>query len=578
MTSHGSPAVWSKIKRLLGQDEEAPGAAGHGEAPPPKSSQQRPVASNARTDDHDFDQSLAKLMQIKPLREFVMGGKISLLETNTIRDRLGKLWPKWEERVHAIVQDILRSHLGNRDLFTRYVNDSYLIVFSDADAAEAKLKSLLIANEITNKLFGESELGQENTVLIQTVVAKVDGQVARQSIDVATTVNAALCAAEQAGMASNLQGHDGQYSLMPEEILEILGKAERSVEALESLDETADGMADGMIVYRDSAQKALRQLRDLEDVMSASDKSWTAMTATVRPAVPKLVSWKGNPVEPVKVAQAIMSRGNKELMRRKMPVVWVCNDRDPDTKNVEPKYSYLPIWNLRQEKIALYLCHAAMDIGDTTFSCGAIAACQPDLAVIDTIDRLTLRHAKRALQDTMAKNLVNMIGLPVHFSSLNRLSASEEYFRICHAMPAEERRMLVWEIVHAPPGAWKLQLGPALVTLKTLGRASFLRIETTETSFPMALRNLEYLPELGIRVVGLDLGAVTLSEAGASECLTALAERCAPLGLLNYAFGLSSPLLVQTAAQLHFDYLAGSAIAELVEEPQGVIPRSFADL
>ena len=485
--------------------------------------------------------------------------------------------------MHTIVRDTLRGRLDAKDLFTRYRDNTYLIVFSEANAAEAKLKTLLIGREITTKLFGESEADPDSTVRVQTVVAKVNGQIARESIDVTAALSDALAEAERTEIAAGAN-HIGETPLTPNQIQDLLGDAVQDIEALESY----RGEPEDMIIVEDRAQQALRRLRELEEALSADDKAWktvpTSHKATApipgeaEPGAPATIAWKGMTVDPARVVREYIDRGDREIARRKDPLVWIRDTEEPAPNVPAATFSYLPMWNSAQNRIALYLCQAALHVSGLGFASGALTEGSPDPVVIDTVDRLTLRQAKTALEDMAAKKRVNMISLPVHFSSLNRPSAREQYLRICHAIPDDLRRMLVWEVVRAPPGAWKLQLGRALAPLQRLGRATYLRIELDQSGFPMGLGYFEHLPAIGIRAVGLDLSAVTLSESAAVMSLTAVAKDSGHHGLACYAYGLSSPVLVKTAAQLRFEHLSGPAIARAADAPQGIIEKVFEDL
>jgi hypothetical protein len=588
MGSHGSEDVWSKIRRLFRQDELPSGSSGSRGASRTAAGQPPCPPREARRADPAFDRDLANRLGRAPARDFVLAGKINLLDVDAIRTRLGARWPALEERVHIIVRDTLRSRLDAKDLFTRYRDNTYLIVFSEANATEAKLKTLLIGREITTKLFGESEADRDSTVRVQTVVAKVNGEIARQSIDVTAALSDALTEAERTEIGAADADHDadhiGDSPLTQQQIQDLLGDAVQDIEALESY----RGEPEDMVIVEDRAQQALRRLRDLEEALSADDKAWKTaptspkatapMPGEAEPRASATIAWKGMTVDPARVVREYIDRGDREIARRKDPLVWIRDTQEPDPDVPAATFSYLPMWNSAQNRIALYLCHAALHVSGLGFASGALTEGSPDPVVIDTVDRLTLRQAKTALEDMTAKKRLNMISLPVHFSSLNRPSAREQYLRICHAIPEDLRRMLVWEVVRAPPGTWKLQLGRALAPLQRLGRATYLRIELDQSGFPMGLGYFEHLPAVGIRAVGLDLSAVTLSESAAVMSLTAIAKDSGPHGLACYAYGLSSPVLVKTAAQLRFEHLSGPAIARAADAPQGVIEKVFEDL
>lgn len=570
---HDSDEIWSKVRRMFYREESAAKTVDRRPAPNTSHAQEPDGYISANdVDSHvdpEFERKLADLNANPLIHKFIVAGKISLLNIASIRSRLGERWPALEERVHFIVRETLRNRLGAKDLHTQFKSDSYVIVFGESDTTEAKLKSLMISREINAKLFGEADLDDDTTIEVQAVVARADGKIMRQSIDVTAVLSEILAQAENDEIAARMEGREEDALLAPEQTVHLLDGVEHDIASLER----HHGESDDLLIVEDRAQRALRQLRELEEAIGAHDKTWTDMRRPLKPITPKTIEWNGMTVEPIKVVREFIARGESELARRKPQVMLIREAIETRTDEPAATFSFLPIWNVTQKKIALYLCHAAMNVEGIKFAHGALVNGNPNLSVLDTTDRLVLRHAKAALNDGLAHRLVSIVSVPVHFSTLNRLSAREQYLQICHAIPDDLRRMLLWEVVACPPNFWRTNLAPALEPLQHLSRTIFFRLDLTHSSLSECLPHLEFLSHVGIRAVGLDLGHIHGSEALANMNLTSLFKGAHAHSLACYAFGLNTPAAVQRALKIGFDYLAGSAIAEPVEAPQGVVHK-----
>lgn len=575
MTRREAGTVWDDLKRLFGRQapspvDPTPGAARARAPARPGTAARALESAEGRSAELAFERRLAELLAGRPAEDAVVGGKVTLLDLGDLRARLGAKWPRYEERIHHAVNETLKRRLTEKDLFTRHGEDAYLVVFGESTEVEAKLKSALIAQEITKKFIGDADQGQGQLISVQTVVTTVDGRLARQNVDFVQSLDQALVKAEQVQVARRDRGQDDDAPLSPEEIQELLGLAERQIETLEG----DLGDPKKRVVVAAQMRDVLRHLRDLEELLGAEDTSWVPLHRQAKPAAPAPIDWKGTSVEPVEVIRHFIDRADRHLAGPYAEAsVLVQEAEDGEGSGLGLEFSYLPMWHAPRRGVWLYLCQATMNVEGVSLSGGALVAGELDVAVIDALDRLTLRRAKSALQEVTDEGALSVIKVPVHLSSLTRPSAREQYLCVCHAVPEDARRLLVWEVVQAPPGVWSTQLRPAATALQRLGRAVFLRLDGEPASFVQALRNLGQVVGAGIRVVGLDLGAVALSEAEAIERLGQLARRAAQCRLTCYAHGLDSPILADAAVRAGYEYLSGRAVAEPSDAPRGFLSR-----
>ncbi|MDB5491720.1 MAG: hypothetical protein JWO78_1569 [Micavibrio sp.] len=89
-------------------------------------------------------------------RTLVESGKIQLLGLSQVKKRIGrKRWPSMQSAIYDICNVSIRSHIGSSDLYIRYNDDNYLLVFAKTSPEESASKVALIAEDIRQRLFEE---------------------------------------------------------------------------------------------------------------------------------------------------------------------------------------------------------------------------------------------------------------------------------------------------------------------------------------------------------------------------------------------------------------------------------------
>lgn len=105
----------------------------------------------------------------------VSTGHVQLLDLEKIAKALGDTYEKRKDVIARIVRQAIERHLAPDDVFTQYSGSSYVIIFARLNEKEAQLKTLLIAEEVSQKLLGKSN--EKNLVEVKTSVVKQDGKV-----------------------------------------------------------------------------------------------------------------------------------------------------------------------------------------------------------------------------------------------------------------------------------------------------------------------------------------------------------------------------------------------------------------
>lgn len=121
----------------------------------------------------DDDLLLERLGRLLRDRRSVLSGNIHLIGLQRIRDRAGSEWPRIADRARDITLKVLQRFCGPDDLFTRYDDLSFLVIFPALPREQAQLRCHDIGEEIGRRLLGEKFSAE--AAAVSTGVFEVDG-------------------------------------------------------------------------------------------------------------------------------------------------------------------------------------------------------------------------------------------------------------------------------------------------------------------------------------------------------------------------------------------------------------------
>ncbi len=128
----------------------------------------------SRTDTAQTDALLNKLDRMLWERRAVLSGNIHLVGLQKIRAHVGDSeWRRISDRAQDIAQKTIQRYCGPDDVFTRYDDLSFLIIFSALTVEQAQLRCHEIADEIARRLLGENFVAEASEV--STGVFETDG-------------------------------------------------------------------------------------------------------------------------------------------------------------------------------------------------------------------------------------------------------------------------------------------------------------------------------------------------------------------------------------------------------------------
>lgn len=101
-------------------------------------------------------------------QELTTSGRLQLLGLAKVKQRVGhKRWPGLRNVIYTICEDTIKKYISRGDMYIRYRDESYMLVFTTATPKESELKTSLIAEEIKRRLFEEEGI-EDIEVVSQT--------------------------------------------------------------------------------------------------------------------------------------------------------------------------------------------------------------------------------------------------------------------------------------------------------------------------------------------------------------------------------------------------------------------------
>ncbi len=152
---------------LHGRDDAAAPEEG---APSPAAD---PGAGEAQREHLRFQQRFGAMFRDQPGAR----GHVFLLDLSPVHRTLGDRWPNVRDTIHRATETTLNERLAPDDLFTRYDEESFLVVYGRLADVEARVKTWVLARAITDALLG-SRAPATPVLAAHQVTAEADGGVA----------------------------------------------------------------------------------------------------------------------------------------------------------------------------------------------------------------------------------------------------------------------------------------------------------------------------------------------------------------------------------------------------------------
>ncbi|HWE73169.1 MAG TPA: hypothetical protein VG328_08425 [Stellaceae bacterium] len=393
-------------------------------------------------------------------------GQVNLISMRRIRERLGSGWPHHAVNADRIARNAIERYLIGGDIYARWKDEGYIVVFATLDNRHAQIKCKLIGDEIVQKLFGEDE---HDLTEIHHVAVQADGAVT--------------------------------FSRAPH----------------------------------------------YEELIARIIPEAAAVAQAALPPIP------GPPPSPIKPAPAAA----------------------PDAANplAELSFRYRPSWDPGRGVIAAYLCLPMLPVAPGSDQrWRAALVLQHDAAALEKLDFVMLDHAIEVLEKLVRDKRRLLITVPVRFETLSALAHRRRYIEILHTrLSSEAASLLVIELVRVPVGVPEARLLEITAPLRAHARAVMARLRPETADFTQ-------FANARVAAVGCDLGEQSGSEVALMQQMARFSKGASKAGIATYLRNAGSLSLAAAALGAGFSHIDGDAVAEIVDQPRGIVEFSLLDL
>ncbi|HEY1962315.1 MAG TPA: hypothetical protein VGG69_07855 [Rhizomicrobium sp.] len=229
---------------------------------------------------------------------------------------------------------------------------------------------------------------------------------------------------------------------------------------------------------------------------------------------------------------------------------------------VDLAYSYLPVWDSRNEAITTYLCQSrAYRVLESHAE-----AMPPEQTTIKeriAIEIAALHAGISELASALRGGQRFLLSLPFSFETIGSPLGRMELTSACRHLLAEHRQYLIFILTGVPPGVAQRRLADLINTMRPFAR------HVMATVAPGSRAYAAY-QGIGLQAIGLEIVQPTLDlRLEADIARLALAAKGAKLG--TFLYGLSSADMLGLAHETGIRWLSGPAIAAPVTQPQPMV-------
>ncbi|UKV13251.1 diguanylate cyclase [Thalassospiraceae bacterium SW-3-3] len=135
---------------------------------------------------NSFTNIKTKLNAILTKSKLVEAGRIHMVGFDTLREELGDRWEAVRERVFNFTEKKLQTHLTPNDVFFRYGEEEFLVVFSSMSNEAAQLLVGKVIEEVYQFILGSPDTSK---IVIKSAVQQVDGELLFKDINLAEALS-----------------------------------------------------------------------------------------------------------------------------------------------------------------------------------------------------------------------------------------------------------------------------------------------------------------------------------------------------------------------------------------------------
>lgn len=142
-----------------------------------------------------------RLEQLMDMEGGNASGRLKMVTLEEFQDHFGDRWEKIREKAMAIADGIVRNAMGKGDMYVRYGDDAFLVLFGGADIETCQRRSEKLAVDIRQRLLGKDKDFKGIGITADTVdvskIAAIERPVTPQTLSRAFDSKATAMAAEE---------------------------------------------------------------------------------------------------------------------------------------------------------------------------------------------------------------------------------------------------------------------------------------------------------------------------------------------------------------------------------------------
>ncbi|WP_169545764.1 hypothetical protein [Sneathiella aquimaris] len=504
--------------------------------------------------------------QIKHLidgNEFLVNGKISLINLATIKAKLGDKWEKYSSYIHTFAEKVFQQRLTPQDIYYRVGDDAYVFVFDSLSEEEAIIKCSLIAKEIGEQVIGDEWSTSQYGATVS--VTSSEGETLLEEKSMAASIVQSLENAEKFNPSEVLK------NISPEYLDNTASRISKTFEAIEQEKKSSNTEGDEGIGYFCDAMNGIGKIEswiyDAEQVSEMQNNSpkWEAFVYDgLQTEEKKTTSVSEKLAELIGETEKLYNVLQDDLLVLFEDEEEIEEETDEGEEDYDPEmvFSYWPVLQPTSKRVAAYAASSKFVLENSLWNIDDLPEdIHPSTTAV--FDQLVLRRTIVDLVNCAQKEIINMVIIPVNFSTLNTASYRKAYLEICGTIPKSMHKLIGWQIVNSGVQNWHSQLLTAVSAVKKYGRMVGLEVSCQNPQFTD-------LKAIGVDVVGFDWKNANLSPDALRKNLENFKKRADTEGLRVFLFGIPTEQIFKTAIEIGIEYMAGEFVDDSVAEPKGV--------
>jgi hypothetical protein len=502
------PSIVGTVKGLFLRKPPRAGAAG--KRPVAGSKVPEAAADAARRKSETLAALEEQLKRLVDANGSTTAGRFQILVLDEIRDRMAGKWDRLCDQVNLVVEKIIKTHTGPKDIFYAHGDLKYLLIFAELTAEEATRECLKIRDEIYKALFGASPSGSTG------ITNGMDGQ----DVNIVTAV---AVIPDDINMPASDSGGALMSGLM--QTLETLTQTESAAGRKQEGSVTTDA--------RTRRVEAGSQLQE-DLVPKVTEGARNALTVADTIQEHDVTSWKSGDISDEAVMKPLQG------LRYAFKPIWSIDER---------RIRYLAASPIRQGPDgAMVSSYAAIGQGAHEKSRAAL-----DLAV--------LSHTLEAIVDLSAIGDDVQIILPVNFSTLSSTKNLGQFRKACSVITEQQREKLVFEIVDVPAGIPESGLNGAIGNVLLFCAGVAVRKALEDPKFAVFKGS-------GANMVSFSLMDIPLDEEQLMDAMDKFVTAASLARLSVFSVDMPSKNAVAAAAAMGVPLIGSSFVTDISELPK----------